>query len=352
MKKLNILFLLVLLLISISCKNSKITRVETIKTIQQAEGISRSLRGLMAVNKDVAWVSGTNGTVGITIDGGKNWKEHIVSGSETLDFRDIEAIDDKTAWIVSAGAPGRIYKTNDGGESWVLQYEKKENVFFDSFAFWDKNTGIVIGDPENGELFMLKTSDGGETWKQISGDNIPDPMEGEALFAASGTCIITYGKNNAWFVTGGVTAARVFYSSDQGESWKVSDSPITDGASSKGIFSVDFYDDMNGIIVGGDYGDDKIKTANAAITTDGGISWILVENLVPEGFRSCVNYVPGTKGKGLICCGTSGIDYSLDGGQSWINVNKNSYHAVSFGDSFESGWLSGGGGKIAKIVFD
>ncbi|MFC2121806.1 WD40/YVTN/BNR-like repeat-containing protein, partial [Bacteroidota bacterium] len=211
---------------------------------------------------------------------------------------------------------------------------------------------IVIGDPENGEFFILKTSDGGKNWNQISGDNIPDPGDGEALFAASGTCIITYGKNNAWFVTGGISSARVFYSTDKGESWKVADTPVTNGASSKGIFSVAFYDTMNGIIVGGDYAKDTIDTANAAITTDGGKSWNLIEDKHPEGFRSCVNYIPGTKGKGLMCCGTSGIDYSIDGGESWENLNNNSYHVVSFGDSFNSGWLSGGGGRIAKIVFE
>ncbi|MBC8344575.1 MAG: hypothetical protein H8E61_11390 [Bacteroidetes bacterium] len=322
------------------------------KIVQQADGVSRSLRGLSVVNDQIAWLSGTNGTVGITIDGGKNWHENIVEGAENLDFRDIEAINDKVAWIVSAGVPGRIYKTIDGGNKWNLQYEKTENVFFDSFVFSDINNGMAVGDPEAGEFFLLRTSNSGKTWEEIDGEKLPDAINGEALFAASGTCITTYGNDNIWFITGGTSAARAFCSYDSGESWIAAKTPISYGSSSKGIFSVAFYNKLTGIIVGGDYAIDSLSNENTALTYDGGKTWDLVEKQRPDGFKSCVSYVPETGGKGLIATGTSGVDYSIDGGLTWKNISKDSYNVVAFGNTFDSGWLCGSGGKIAKIIFE
>jgi len=350
MKFKNLFLLFHIIIITISCNNN-VSRIESIKIEVQAEGISKSIRGLSVVDENIAWVSGTNGIVGKTLDGGKTWIKQMVEGAEKLDFRDIDAMDDKTAWIISAGVPGRIYKTIDGGKSWILQYEKTKNVFFDSFVFSDMNNGIAVGDPEDGEFFLLKTSDGGENWETVKADQIPDAGEGEALFAASGTCITTIGKENIWFITGGISVPRVFQSIDSGKSWASYPTPITHGTSSKGIFSVAFWNKKNGIIVGGDYANDKIKDNNAALTYDGGKSWEIINNNRPEGFRSCVTYIPGTKGYGLIAVGTSGVDYSINGGKSWINISKDSYHVVDFGDSFNSGWLSGSDGRIAKIVF-
>src|SRR5580700_9198438 len=82
-------------------------------------------RGLCVVSPKLAWVSGTKGTYARTADGGKNWSVGTVPGAEKLDFRDVEAFGDTTAYLLSAG-PGdesRIYKTSDGGQSWALQFK-------------------------------------------------------------------------------------------------------------------------------------------------------------------------------------------------------------------------------------
>ena len=49
-------------------------------------------------------------------------------------------------------------------------------------------------------------------------------------FAASGTCLITRGTNDAWFVTGGAKVARLFHSGDRGKTWSVSETPIIDAS--------------------------------------------------------------------------------------------------------------------------
>src|SRR2546426_7670524 len=110
-------------------------------------------RGLCAVNPNVAWVSGTKGTYGQTIDAGKTWSVGRVPGAEKLDFRDVEAFGESTAYLLSAG-PGedsRIYKTTDGGKTWSLQFKNSEPAaFFDAIAFWDDKNGIALSDPVKG----------------------------------------------------------------------------------------------------------------------------------------------------------------------------------------------------------
>ena len=105
---------------------------------KQEVNTDASFRGLDVVSDKVVWASGTGGTVVRTIDGGKNWDVIKVPGAEKLDFRDIEAFDANTAYILSIGngESSRIYKTNDGGKNWNLQFKNSdEKAFFDSIAF-------------------------------------------------------------------------------------------------------------------------------------------------------------------------------------------------------------------------
>src|ERR1041385_3638775 len=78
----------------------------------QTSGVTARLRGVSAVNDRVAWASGSGSTVLRTEDGGATWKKLTVT-SDTLDFRDIDAIDERTAYVLSIGngAASRLYKT-------------------------------------------------------------------------------------------------------------------------------------------------------------------------------------------------------------------------------------------------
>jgi len=74
-------------------------------------GTHSSFRGLSVVSDKVIWVSGSNGTMGKSVDGGANWEWIVVPGYEKRDFRDIEAFDEKTAIIMAIAAPAVILKT-------------------------------------------------------------------------------------------------------------------------------------------------------------------------------------------------------------------------------------------------
>ena len=136
---------------------------QTIKT-------NADFRGLCAVSPKVAWVSGTKGTYGRTIDAGKVWTVGTVPGAEKLDFRDVEAFGETTAYLLSAGpdTASRIYKTVDGGKTWILQFENKEpRAFYNAIAFWDEKNGIALSDPVKERFQLIITDDGGTNWKRL-----------------------------------------------------------------------------------------------------------------------------------------------------------------------------------------
>jgi photosystem II stability/assembly factor-like uncharacterized protein len=78
-------------------------------------------------SESIAWASGTHGTFLTTFNGGKTWTVGHVPGAENLDFRDVESFGFH-AYLLAAG-PGeqsRIYKSDDRGEHWQLQFANHE----------------------------------------------------------------------------------------------------------------------------------------------------------------------------------------------------------------------------------
>lgn len=315
----------------------------------QSSGTDADFRGLCAVSSTVAWASGTRGTFTRTTDGGKTWRAGVVPGAETLDFRDVDAFDANTAYLLSIGngESSRIYKTTDGGAHWTLQFTNKiAGAFFDAMAFWDRDHGIAMSDPVDGHFLIITTDNGGKTWNQVPSSNIPPAIKGEGGFAASGTCITVQGQSNVWFASGGA-AARVFRSTDRGRTWQVATTPIASGVESAGIFSIAFKDAWNGIITGGDYRKPEAAVNSVATTTDGGRTWKPAQGAQPKGYRSAVAYVHGSGGFTLVAVGTSGSDFSKDGGENWAVLDQENYNSVSFAAG--AGWAAGPRGRIAKI---
>ena len=333
------IFILVSLILLLIVKTDAQWQKQTVNT-------TASLRGLAVVNEKIVWASGTNGTFLKTIDGGKNWTVGKVAGAEKLDFRDVEAFDANTAYLLSIGSgeTSRIYKTIDGGAHWELQFKNEnEKVFLDAFAFWDSQNGIAMSDPVDGFYYLLSTDDGGANWKRIAENNIPPAKTGEAAFAASGTCLMTQDRNNIFLVSGG-NDARVFHSNNRGASWTVAATPITGGTAGSGIFSIAMFDKNYGVIVGGNYEKPDEITNNLALTTDGGKSWKLEKGL--NGYRSGVTFVDK---KTLLAVGSSGSDISMDGGKSWKNLDKENYNSVQ-AKGKKAIWAVGAKGLIAKFL--
>ena len=319
----------------------------------QKTGIPSEFRGLSVVNDKVAWASGSRNTYARTTDGGTTWEVATVPEKEALDFRDVEALSADTAYLLSigAGTKSRIYKTTDGGKNWTLQFtNSRPEAFFDAFAFWDARNGIAVSDPVDGRFVIIRTSDGGAHWLEVPAKGMPPALPGEGVFAASGTTITVHGDRSVWFATGGAATARVFRSTDKGQNWDVSTTPIIAGLASTGIFSIAFKDAGNGIIVGGDYRKVEEAKENIAGTADGGRTWTLIPGTTLGGFRSCVAYLPGSKGGTLVATGPAGTDYSLDGGLHWAKYDSQGFHVLAFAGSGAAGWGAGAGGRLASFL--
>lgn len=308
-----------------------------------------SLRGLSVVNEKVVWVSGSNGTVLHTVDGGKNWNVSEIEGENNNDFRSIHAWNENEAIVFGVKGPAFAYKTTDGGKQWQVVFRDISNgLFFNSLKFADKNNGLAVSDPIDKKFFILKTEDAGNSWERIL--NIPDALEGEANFAASNTCIEFLPTGKAWIASGG-KAARVFYSKDFGNSWQVSKTPIIRGQASAGIFSISFRNDSEGIIVGGIYDEPQINQNIAAYTVDGGETWLPAQNM-PREYRSCVQHISFQKNNFSFANGKTGCDISFDGGINWQAVDTSGFYTFRQVPNKNIGFASGAKGKILKLTFN
>ena len=316
----------------------------------QPSGTDAEFRGLSVVSRTVAWASGARGRYARTTDAGRTWRVDSVPGAGTLDFRAVHAIDSRTAVLASAGdadkKQARIYRTADGGAHWTLVYStEQKGVFLDALAFWDTRHGIALSDPVEGRFFLLTTGDGGRSWIRLAPDGIPPALQGEAAFAASGSCLTVQGPTNVWIGTGGGAKARVYRSTDRGRTWSVAETPVHAGGASSGIFSVAFRDARHGIAVGGDYQQATGNVANVALTDDSGETWRLAPGAPPNAYLSAVSYVPNSTL--VVAVGLAGTAVSSNLGESWTMIDSVSYNSVRFATG-DAGWAAGPRGRIAR----
>ena len=327
-----------------SCTSPSIIKSITLK--EQTSGSQASLRGLDVVNDQVAWASGAEGTVLRTIDGGTTWENVSITSADTLDFRDIEAFSASEAIVLSAGYPGVILKTTNGGKSWNLVYEdNREDIFFDAMDFWDNKNGIAFGDAIDGRIVIITTNDGGSTWQLTPPEKSPEALDGEGGFAASGTCITTFGDSKVWIAMG-APKSRVLTSSDKGKTWIATETLMKQDAPGAGIFSLEFSSPNYGIAVGGNYMAPKSKVKVIAKTEDGGKTWILIPESGLNGYKSAVTRIPKTEN--WLASGPSGVSYSVNNGVNWQLQDSSAFHTVVMANS-KVGWLTGGNGKISKL---
>ncbi len=318
----------------------------------QSSGTTNRLQAISVVSPRIAWASGLGGTFVVTTDGGETWRAGTVPGAENLQFRDVEAVSARVAYLMAAGvgSDSRIYKTEDGGDTWSLQFQADDPAaFYDCFAFWSPKRGFVFGDAVNGRLPVLRTTDG-ETWEDI-GDRLPAAQPGEVAFAASGTCTTAQGGQRGWIVTGGAEQSRVLATVDGGDTWAAYSTPIVQGTEASGGFTIDFRDPSHGILAGGDLADAGVPTNNVAVSQDGGRTW---QSATPTPFPGAafgLSYVRGLGQRTVVATGPGGAAWSPDEGESWTLIpGVENFWAVAFA-SPQAGWLVGTEGRILKISF-
>lgn len=339
------------------------SRIHQPKLTPQNSGTTQGLIAVSPVTSRVVWASGRGGTFVVTTDGGRNWKAGVVPGAEAVQFRDVQGVSDKVAYLQSIGdnpTDFRIYKTVDGGANWTMQFQNQNpGAFYDCFAFWTPKRGISHSDSVNGVFPDLRTRDG-KTWQDIS-SNMPPALPGEFSFASSGTCVATQGERNAWIATGGSTTARILATRDGGNTWNAYDTPLVSSPSAGG-FTVAFRDPWHGIVGGGDLDPNDPNNAATATSNDGGKTWTLTNAPPVTGAIFGLSYVgrDGGHERGrhddggravVITANAGGAAWTPDEGNSWFTLpDVSGFWAVAFA-SPEAGWLVGTDGRVLKISF-
>ncbi|WP_396150361.1 oxidoreductase [Flavobacterium sp.] len=339
MKYLSLLVFFVFL----SCKS-------TFKVLERKDIIldSLSIRAIYPTINGV-WFGGTNSKAGFISFQNEAETKIVKLQKEITDFRSI-AFANNNIYVLNAGTPANMYALNTFGNSCasnLIYTETGEKVFYDSM-FIDAKTGlgIVIGDPTEDCLSILLTENSGKNWKKIPCNKLPKTVDGEAAFAASDTNVKIV--DGVIYIISGGTKSRLFTSEDKGITWQVFETPIIQGEAMTGAFSMDFYNKRKGIIVGGNYENQKDNSINKAITKDGGKTWEIVSKDKAFGYASCVQFMPKSRGKVLYTCGISGVYYSTNFGEKWTKILEDTdFYTLRF--SGENNIYLAGKYKVTKI---
>ncbi|PIA79415.1 oxidoreductase [Gaetbulibacter sp. 4G1] len=304
----------------------------------------RALESYIEGNAYFATSIGEIGAIFPAISGGTGVrKKQLKFDSIVLNFRSL-ANTKNNGFALSIGSPAFLIKIGEVNDSIVYQ-ENHPKAFYDSMDFWNDEEGIAIGDSTDGCLSVIITRDGGNTWNKLLCEDLPKGTENEGAFAASDTNIAIVG-DKTWVAT---TAGRVYYSPDKGKTWDVFETPIVKEKETEGIYSIDFYNELNGFAIGGDYTKPDDNAANKIRTSDGGKTWELVAQNKTPNYRSCVQYIPNRKGKELVAIGFKGIDYSNDSGTTWKHLSDEGFYTIRFLN--DSVAYAAGAGRISKLTF-
>lgn len=312
--------------------------------------INSSLRGISILNDSVAWFSGAEGSIVATLNGGQ-----ILSiipppkKADSFDFRDVFIKSTSEIVLMSSGNPSRIYKSSDGGTNWIELFSSPhKDLFLDAINFNSVGFGLAYGDPIEGHHYMLSTRNNGLTWDVLSEEFPVESLEGEAAFAASGSSI-SFTPDNRVFI-GLSFKGRILTSQPPYKDWVAIQTPIFQGAPTRGIYSITFKNDSIGVAVGGDYTlPDSIMVENSIYTQDGGKTWLNPQTPL-SGYRSCVAYC--RPANTFVAIGTNGIDISKDNGVNWTRISnfEKGLNSIQFVENRNFGYMIGSKGEIYKIT--
>lgn len=320
-------------------QNNKYTRKNSkapIYTYCESKSYSRSI----IVEGDYVYTANSNGSLYKynMLDGSSL---NLMQGRKLQEMRDLHLVGDYLIGMQS-GSDGLLVKTTkDQFVDYIIQAQNKWiGVFLDGMDF-KGDLGFMMGDPVKGYFSLFYSEDGGNSWMPCEGKL--EAQKDEAGFAASGTNVQILNDSTFAFVSGGSTS-KFYKSIDKGKTWTSSVIPYFQGEGS-GAFSMHFINEMEGVVVGGDYANPKLNLNNSYYTNDGGEFWINSSDQV-LGYRSCVIEANGI----FYACGTTGIDYSKDGGDHWEPFALGNYFAMTISNESLYATTTNGSFQVFELV--
>jgi photosystem II stability/assembly factor-like uncharacterized protein len=316
-----------------------------------------SLRGIDAISPQIAWASGSSGTVLLTTNGGATWKHCVTpAGAEKLDFRGVQGYDAMTAVIMASGKgpASAIYKTSDGCATWKLVFADPDaDGFFDAlFKLSVPPVLFLMGDPVHNDFRVFYSYDRGMTWHPDDAPGL-EAVKGAGGFAASNSGFIApiqskHGGILA-FATSATDTAPPSVFRYRKQAWTAVTVPMPANGPSSGIFSLASLG-TSIVAVGGNYSKPTESAGTAAYSVDYGEHWQL-STTMPSGYRSAVAFDEARKT--WIAVGPSGTDISKDHGKSWTPLKPSATDVPDADKNWNAislPFVVGGRGKIGKLI--
>jgi len=268
----------------------------------QLSGLTGFLYTIFFIDANTGWAAGQNGALRKTTNGGTNWNGQSSSFNQYIYsnfFTDV-----LTGYYCGSG--GTIYKTTDGGTLWVQKSSGVTGTL--SCMHFPVSATSMVGYISGGtatEGIILKTSNAGENWTQLTGTGtnwmfgiyFTDLQNGWAggingamlrttnggtnwLTQITGTTNrivqLSFANNNTGWAVG--YTGSIVYTTNGGNNWVTQTTPTT-----QNLWGVDFIDENTGWAVG--------WTGTILHTTNGGMTIVKqISSEIPQGFKLFQNY--------------------------------------------------------------
>lgn len=272
-------------------------------------GIKELAFGPFAVSPNYAadqtLITQANNVFKKTTDGGISWSEApFGKGAYSLAYSPGFASDRTLFAGVMAGG---VYKSSDGGATWVPAKSGIDQVSINSLAISPAvaaDNTIFAGSLSNG---VFKTTNGGGSWSAVSSG-----INGSGLYIKALALSPGYVTDRTVFAG---TNAGVYKSSNGGASWSAFNTGIVNMRITTLVISPGYVTDQT-IFAGTEAGVYK--------STDGGSSWSAFGSGIGSIAIGALAMSPGYAVDRIMYAGTSGsgVFKSVDGGQSWTSVNS------------------------------
>jgi|SRR5579864_8061682 len=169
-------------------------------------------------------------------DGGKTWTASGLQDTVAIGRLIVHPRNADIAYVAALGHPfgpnseRGIFRTTDGGKTWTKVLYKDENTGGIDLAFDPANPNIIFaalwqarrspwgmdsGGPGSG---LYRSTDGGSTWKRLSGHGLPEGILGRIGVA------VAYGNSNRIWALIEADKGGLFRSDDGGENWTLANS--------------------------------------------------------------------------------------------------------------------------------